>query len=79
MNDVSEAHKRRPMRKLTEAQRRALSNLAKGRRIDDGISGRSAYGGLSQTVVSLHKRQFIDRNGDITPSGRLALAEEERH
>lgn len=61
------------MPKLTESQQRALTNLAEGRHIAWGIYGRSAHGGMTQTIYALHKRGYLDKQGDITPAGRAAI------
>lgn len=61
--------------KLTKAQRRALENLAAGRNIAHGIFGISAHGGMTQTIYALHRRGYLDRQGNISPAGRAALEE----
>lgn len=66
MGDVKTYH-------LSPAQIRVLRNLAQDRAASDGISGRSAYGGLSGTIVSLSIRGLIGREGKITDAGRAAL------
>jgi len=58
--------------KLTEAQRRVLTNLVNGRRWDEHLSGRSAYGGAISTMRSLQKHGYI-KHGAITEEGRQAL------
>jgi hypothetical protein len=63
-------------RKPSPAQLAALRNMAAGKRPGYGIYGNSAHGGLSGTIVSLHRRGWIDTNG-ITEAGRTALRQKE--
>lgn len=63
-------------RKLSPSQMAALRNMANGRPAGYGLYGRSARGGLSGTIISLHKRGLIDREG-ITDAGREALCPKE--
>lgn len=59
--------------KLTENQRKVLTNLAAGQRADAHCYGQSAFGGLTGTMASLHRAGLLDRNG-ITDAGRAAIA-----
>lgn len=60
-------------KKPSESQIRALKNVMEGRPIDAHIRGRSAHGGFSGTIVSLHRRGWINSQGDITESGRVII------
>lgn len=61
-------------RKLTEPQRKALSNLAAGRRSADGLRGQSEHGGHHSVVMSLTRRGWAQWSEDgalrITDAGR---------
>lgn len=60
-------------KKPTPAQRRALENLAAGRRADAHCRTRSDHGGMSATLVCLHQSGWMDGDG-ITAAGRAAIA-----
>ncbi|MFQ1062195.1 hypothetical protein [Bordetella trematum] len=60
-------------KRLTQNQRRVLENLAAGRSADSHCFGRSAFGGLTATIASLHRSGLIDRDG-ITDAGRSAIS-----
>lgn len=61
------------IKKPTPAQRRALENLAAGRRADAHCRTRSDHGGMSATLVCLHKAGWMDHDG-ITEAGRSAIS-----
>lgn len=63
------------MNKLSEPMKRVIRNLAAGRKIDHGISGQSAYGGLTGTICALHRRGVLGPDGELTDHGRK-LAEQ---
>lgn len=54
----------------TLAGQRVLLNMATGRSSDYGISGRSAYGGHSGTMVSLRRAGLVALDGQLTEDGR---------
>ena len=60
-------------RVLTGPQKAALKNLASGRESSWGLSGRSAFGGHTRTMLSLYQGGLIDKNYEITQAGRGAL------
>ena len=60
-------------RVLTGPQKAALKNLASGRESSWGLSGRSAFGGHTRTMLSLYQAGLIDKNYDITQAGRDAI------
>jgi len=60
-------------RVLTGPQKAALKNIVNGRESGWGLSGRSAFGGHTRTMVSLYKAGFVDKNYEITQAGRDAL------
>lgn len=60
-------------RVLTGPQKAALKNLASGREISWGLSGRSAFGGHTRTMLSLYQGGLIDKNYEITQAGRNAI------
>ena len=60
-------------RVLTGPQKAALKNLANNRESSWGLSGRSAFGGHTRTMLSLYQAGFVDRNYEITQAGREAL------
>lgn len=57
----------------TPAQRVALENIAAGRQIGAGVHGRSALGGLTNTIYALQRAGWVDKAG-ITAAGRAAIA-----
>lgn len=59
--------------KLTPRMLEVLRHAEAGRPLDSGLSGRSAYGGLSRTVTGLHFRGLL-QDDEITEAGRAALA-----
>ncbi len=59
-------------RKLTEPQRRALTNLKNGLPAGHGLVGRAAKGGLERTLGALLRRGYI-RHGLITHEGKSAI------
>jgi hypothetical protein len=59
-------------KKPSAAQLAALRNLAAGRSAGHGLVGRSAHGGLSATIVALHRRGWLDRTGNLTDAGKEA-------
>ncbi|GEN01777.1 hypothetical protein [Methylobacterium radiotolerans] len=64
-------------RKLTPRARQVLSHIAAGLPSDHGCSGRSAYGGLTTTLMSLVRAGYIDNLHEqrITDAGRAAIQE----
>ena len=60
-------------RVLTGPQKAALKNLASGRESNWGLSGRSAFGGHTRTMLALYQAGFVDKNYEITQAGREAL------
>ncbi len=58
---------------LTGPQKAALKNLAIGRESSWGLSGRSAFGGHTRTMLSLYLAGFVDKNYEITQACRDAL------
>lgn len=65
-------------KKPTPTQLHMLENLAAGREATHGFpGGRSMSGGLSGTLVSLHRRGWIE-GGKITDAGRAALRQEQK-
>ena len=60
-------------RLLTGPQKVALKNLANNRESSWGLSGRSAFGGHTRTMLSLYQAGLVDRNYEITQAGRNAL------
>lgn len=61
--------------KLSDPMLSVLRNLAAGCDPGTGLAGRSAYGGLTWTVVALYKRGLIDAHREITDAGREAVKE----
>lgn len=58
----------------TPAQRRVMENLEAGRPVYFGCTTNSQWGGLSGTIVALHRRRWIDDRGEeLTEAGRKAL------
>ena len=47
------------MKRLTYAQQRVLENLRDGKLASAGISGQSAFGGLTRTLWSLRRAKLI--------------------
>jgi hypothetical protein len=62
----------KPAPKLTSSQALALATIAAGKHVGAHIVGRSAHGGLSGTLASLHRRGYLAK-GKITLEGRAAL------
>ncbi len=60
-------------RVLTGPQKAALKNLASGRESSWGLSGRSAFGGHTRTMLSLYHGGLVDKNYEITQAGRNAI------
>lgn len=58
----------------TPAGRRALLNIDAGRGSDFGISGRSAYGGHSGTMVALRRAGLVTLDEQLTEAGRAMAA-----
>lgn len=58
---------------LTGPQKAALKNIVNGRESSWGLSGRSAFGGHTRTMLSLYQGGLIDENYEITQAGRDAL------
>lgn len=63
---------------LTGPQKVALKNLASGRESSWGLSGRSAFGGHTRTMLSLYQAGLIDKNYEITQAGRDSIQPEAR-
>lgn len=60
--------------RLSPAMRKVLENIKAGRDATHGFpGGRSTAGGLSGTFVALHRRRYLDRDGNITAAGEVAL------
>jgi hypothetical protein len=64
------------MKKLSTSQLWALRNIANGKAPGDGISGRSAHGGLTATMHSLYVRGLIC-DGKLTEQGWAVLRRSE--
>lgn len=60
-------------RVLTGPQKAALKNIVNGRESSWGLSGRSAFGGHTRTMLSLEQAGLVDKNYEITQAGRNAL------
>lgn len=60
------------VKKPSPAQRRVLEHLAAGRPSDWHCRTQSDHGGLSGTVVSLHRNGWM-RDAEITDAGRAAI------
>ena len=58
---------------LTGPQKAALKNIVNGRESSWGLSGRSAFGGHTRTMLSLYQGGLIDKNYEITQAGRNAI------
>jgi hypothetical protein len=58
---------------MTPAMEAALLNVLRERPIAAGLQGRSAHGGLENTINGLLRRGWIDRNLLLTEAGRAAL------
>lgn len=56
---------------LSFAMRRVLRNLAQGHSYDVGFHGRSQMGGLSGTMLALHRRKLL-KDYKLTAAGRKA-------
>lgn len=63
------------MTRPSPAMLAAMRNLAAGKRPNAGLSGRSAHGGLSGTMVALRRRGWINAEERLTDAGRAALAQ----
>lgn len=64
------------MKRLTPAGYQVLLNLAAGREASFGLYGKSAYGGLTQTLVALYRRGLITpRSYTLTDLGKAVVAE----
>ena len=75
MTSAPQTTRAKKLAKPTSAQRRVLTNILAGRHVAHGINGNSAHGGLSNTILSLHKRGWIRHpDGMITEAGKAALA-----
>ena len=62
-------------RKLpTQAQRRALLNIAAGRGSAFDVHGRSAHGGHSLTMTSLRRAGLVAHDETLTPAGLEVVA-----
>ncbi len=62
-------------RKLpTQAQRRALLNIAAGRGSSYGLHGRSSHGGHSLTMTSLRRAGLVAHDETLTPAGLEVVA-----
>lgn len=62
-------------RKLpTQAQRRALLNIAAGRGSSFGLHGMSAHGGHSLTMISLRRAGWVAHDETLTPAGLEIVA-----
>lgn len=59
------------MKPLSFSMRRVLRNLSAGLPYDVGFHGRSQMGGLSGTILALHKRKLL-KNYKLTAAGRKA-------
>lgn len=59
--------------KLTEAQLQALLSARDRGSASAHITGRSASGGFTRTLVSLKHHGLLDRHGKITDAGRAEL------
>lgn len=66
------------MAKLSPAQRRALTLIAQGRPAYSGMRTQSQHGGLSGTLSSLHRRQYLNSDGEVTEAGLKALGVPQR-
>jgi len=62
------------MTKISEPMYKAMRNLAAGRHIGYGIHDRSASGGLMGTIMALHRRGLLDGAGNLSATGREAVA-----
>lgn len=52
-------------KRLSPSMFRALTNLHRGRPVDDHVFGRSEAGGFSGTLMALEKRGFIEYGKEI--------------
>lgn len=64
-------------RRISAAMARLLRNLRAGRPAHHGIFGRSAFGGLSATIMAAHRHHYLAGDG-LTQAGIDALAEYEK-
>lgn len=58
--------------RLSSSQMHMLRNLVAGRKATAGLTGKSAHGGATQTLVSLHRRGLME-NLEITEAGRAMV------
>lgn len=62
-------------RKLpSQAQRRALLNIAAGRASAHGLRGSSAHGGHMLTMTSLRRAGWVDSTDALTEAGTAVVA-----
>lgn len=61
------------MARMTEAQRKALRDLAAGRSPTTHLKSMSEHGGFTSTWAALLRNGWRDHGGFITDAGRAAL------
>lgn len=54
----------------SQAGRKALLNIAAGRRAGFGLYGMSANGGLCGTMLALRRRGLLDAENNLTEEGQ---------
>ncbi len=63
------------MRRMTHNMIRVLRFLANRNVSGLFVSGRSAYGGLTRTILALQRRKLIDKQEAVTAEGHKLLQE----